>query len=385
MRILDRYIFRQLIVPVGGAVAALTAIALLSQSLSEFDLIIERGQSAWTFIKITLLSLPQLSGLIFPIAIFVGTVIALTRLQGEHEFTACYASGLSLAKVAYPIVRIGVYVALLNLIINLFIQPLTMQAMRREMFEVKNDLISTLVREGEFATAASGLTIYVQRIDQNGLLRQIYIRTPATNGQDQTYVAKEGRIKKIDDSSVLVMRRGSRQQIGPSGTLDETTFDEWSLDITPYFANDDFLLYKEGDRYMRELFFPNMSLPGIGGEWERRNWDKLIAEGNARLSAPLYNIAFVLMAIVSVLGGRFSRNGYAGRIAIAGALAGATRILGVVALTASNESAIFSIFQYIVPMVPILICISMIRKQDSRRLFRRSVHAASPKAALRPL
>ena len=84
MRTLDRYIFRQLILPVGGAVAALTAIALLSQSLTQFDLVVERGQNAWTFVKITLLSLPQLAGLIFPIALFVGTLVALTRMQGEH-------------------------------------------------------------------------------------------------------------------------------------------------------------------------------------------------------------------------------------------------------------------------------------------------------------
>lgn len=378
MRTLDRYIFRQLILPVGGAVAALTGIALLSQSLTQFDLVVERGQNAWTFIKITLLSMPQLAGLIFPIALFVGTLVALTRMQGEHEFTAAYASGMSLMRVAYPILRIGVYFTLISLAVNLFIQPLTNRAMRQELFDVKNDLISSLVKEGDFATSNTGLTIYVQRIDQNGLLRQIFIRTDEPDGKDQTYAAREGRIKKINGSSVLIMRNGSNQHLSGKGVLDHLTWDEYSFDITSYFTSDDYLQFKEGDRYMHELVFP------IRYNYEKMVWQKYYAEANARIANPLYNLAFVMMAIVSVLGGRFSRNGYAKRIAIAAAAAGALRIFGVVVETGSGAAWIINIFQYVVPLAAIFVCLQMIRKYDGVGT---PVHnkAVPAKSVLRPL
>ena len=378
MRTLDRYIFRQLILPVGGAVAALTAIALLSQSLTQFDLVVERGQNAWVFVKITLLSMPQLAGLIFPIALFVGTLVALTRMQGEHEFTAAYASGMSLMRVAYPILRIAIYFTLISLLVNLFIQPLTNRAMRQELYNVKNDLISSLVKEGDFSTSDSGLTIYVQRIDQNGLLRQIFIRTDEPDGKDQTFAAREGRIKKIDGSSVLIMRNGSNQQLAGKGVLDHLTWDEYSFDITSYFTSDDFLQYKEGDRYMHELAFP------VHYDYEKMAWLKYYAEANARIANPLYNLAFVMLAIVSVLGGRFSRNGYASRIAIAAAAAGATRIFGVVVETASASAWIINVLQYVVPMIPVIISLHLIRKHDglTTSLRPRTIQAQS---ALRPL
>ena len=359
MRTLDRYIFRQLIIPVLGAVAALTAIALLSQSLTYVELVVERGQSAWTFIKVTLLSMPQLGGLIFPIAIFVGTLVALTRLQGEHEFTACYASGMPLMKLASPIIRIGVYFALISLASNLFLQPITARAMRHELFNIKNDLISTLIKEGDFSTSATGLTIYVQKIDQNGLLRQIFIRTPSANGHDMTYAAKEGRIEKIDGSSMLIMRQGSRQQIDDNGQIIHNTWDQWQVDITPYFQSDDYLQYKEGDDYMHELFFPNR----VKGPTQVSS-GKLIAEAHSRMSGPLFCIAFVLLAVVSVLGGRFSRNGYAARIGIAAAIAAAIRIIGVVVQTAAQGAMVVNILQYLVPLIPILVCLYLIRKHD---------------------
>jgi lipopolysaccharide export system permease protein len=378
MRTLDRYIFRQLIVPVGGAVVALTAIALLSQSLTQFDLVVERGQSAWVFAKITLLSMPQLAGLIFPIALFVGTLVALTRMQGEHEFTAAYASGMSLMRVAYPIIRIGIYFTIISLAANLYLQPWSSRAMRHELYDVKNDLISSLVKEGDFSTSETGLTIYVQRIDQNGLLRQIFIRTAGKDGKDQTFAAKEGRIKKIDGSSILVMRHGSNQQLASPGVLDHLTWDEYSFDITSYFASDDFLQYKEGDRYMHELIAP------VRYEFEKTARPKYYAEANARLANPLYNLAFVLLAIVSVLGGKFSRNGYAQRIALAAAAAGATRIFGVVVETASASAYIVNVLQYVVPMIPIVYSLHMIRRHDGNSLVSRS-RVARDRNVLKPL
>ena len=166
MRTLERYIFRQVLLPVGGAVAALTGIGLLSQSLGQFDLIVEHGQSAWTFLEVTLLSMPQLGGLLFPLALFVGTLIALTRLSNEHEFTAAYASGVPLMRIASPIVRIGVYFALISLASNLFLQPIASRTMRQMLFDIKNDLISTMVKENDFSTSKTGMTIYVQAIYQ---------------------------------------------------------------------------------------------------------------------------------------------------------------------------------------------------------------------------
>jgi lipopolysaccharide export system permease protein len=361
MRTLERYIFRQMLTPVCGAIAALTAFVLFSQSLSQFDFVVQHGQSGLTFVKMALLSLPPLAGLILPFGLLIGAIVALSRLQGEHEFTVMFAGGVPLSRIASPMIHIGVYVALLSLASNLFLQPVTARAMREEQYRIKNDLISALIREGEFSTSDSGLTIYVQRIDQNGLLRQIFIRTPSASGEDQTYAAKEGRIKSVHGSSILIMRRGSTQQMSGKRVLSHTTFDETSFDVAPYFSSDSYLTYKEGDRYLHELLFPNLVLP-----WENKDFQKKqIAEAHARLAAPLYNLTFLMLAIVAVLGGRFSRSGYAGRIAIAFSVAAVTRIIGVVFETASQDMVAANILQYVVPLVPIVICALKIRKADS--------------------
>ena len=76
MTLVDRYLARQMLIPVLGAVAALTAVAVLSQTLSALDVVVQHGQSPWVLIKITALALPPLFSLILPISLFVGALIA---------------------------------------------------------------------------------------------------------------------------------------------------------------------------------------------------------------------------------------------------------------------------------------------------------------------
>jgi len=94
-----------------------------------------------------------------------------------------------------------------------------------------------------------------------------------------------------------------------------------------------------------------------------------------------------MMAIVAVLGGAFSRNGYARRIAAAAAIAGAIRILGVVMETASGSAWILNILQYAVPLAAIWVCLNMIRKYDGKGLAvrQRAQVPAGDRHALRPL
>ena len=89
MRLIERYLLRQLLGPVVLATLALTGVALLSQSLSGLDLIVNQRQSALVFLKVTLLAMPQLINMILPIALFVAALVALNRLHTEQEIVVC--------------------------------------------------------------------------------------------------------------------------------------------------------------------------------------------------------------------------------------------------------------------------------------------------------
>ena len=168
MTLIQRYLFRQIGLPIVAAVAALAGIGLLSQSLDQLEVIVERGQSVWVMVKLTLLALPQLIAVILPIGLFVGALIALTRLQREQELTAAYAAGVSRWALIRPALQIALIVTVISLLVNVFVQPWAQREGRRQAFAIRTDLAALLVEEGRFVQGPDGLTVYVQQIEQNG-------------------------------------------------------------------------------------------------------------------------------------------------------------------------------------------------------------------------
>ncbi len=82
---LSLYVFGQLIGPTALFAFLLTAVIWLTQSLRLLDLVINRGQSAPTFVYLTILILPGLLVIILPIAYFAGTLFALSKLNSDSE------------------------------------------------------------------------------------------------------------------------------------------------------------------------------------------------------------------------------------------------------------------------------------------------------------
>jgi len=75
-----------------------------------------------------------------------------------------------------------------------------------------------------------------------------------------------------------------------------------------------------------------------------------MAEGHARIATPIYNIAFMALAVSAIIGGGFSRLGYARRIATFFGIAAVVRILGFVAQSAAEANVWLNVLQYAVPL-----------------------------------
>src|SRR5665213_4432402 len=115
MRLIERYLFRQLLGPTLLAMAALTAVAVLSQLLSGIDILVDQRQSPWVFAKITLLAMPQLIVIILPVAVLVAALVAMNRLHTEQEIVICFSGGMSRWRVIAPAIRLSILAALASL------------------------------------------------------------------------------------------------------------------------------------------------------------------------------------------------------------------------------------------------------------------------------
>ena len=377
MRLIDRYLLRQLLGPTLLASLALSFLALLSQSLSALDLIVNQRQSAAVFAKITLLAMPQLINMVMPIALFVAALVALNRLHTEQEIVVCFAGGMSRSRVIAPAMRLACTVAFLALCMNLFVQPPSFRAMREAYFQINADVAATLVRAGQFTEPIPGVTVYAQSVDKGGLIHNLFIHHIRDDGSATTYTADEGRLMQRGGRPVLFMSRGATQEFSKSGVLNVLTFDDYPFDLTPLTEIDALIHFKPSDRYLHELLFPDLQQA-----WEKQNRVRLLAEGVARLATPLYNIAFMAMAVSAIIGGGFSRLGYGRRIAAIAAAAVGVRILGFVAQAGSETEPWLNILQFAIPIAAILAGLAAVfRQKVSRPIGLQARRAGNPRQA----
>jgi lipopolysaccharide export system permease protein len=347
MPAIQKYLFRQLFGPTVVAAAALCGVTVLSGSLKFLNIVVSERQSALMFIRLVIYSIPFLFSFVAPIGALVATLFVLNKLHTEQEIVVCFASGMSRWQVTSPIMRVSAFFIIAMLAVNLWLAPLCNRATQQEMYRARNDLVGTLVREGEFTDSAKGLTVYAQQVAAGGQLKNLFVYQPQPNGASYTFDSRSGVITHRNGLPVLVMRDGSREAFANNGALDYLKFDEYTLDLTPYTNTADALSYKPSELFMHELLYPDRAAP-----LKRSLRRKMLAEAHARLSSPLYVPTFVMFAILAVIGGAFSRMGYGRQIALAAAAAIGVRLAGALIQAACENSPWLNVLQYLIPLVP---------------------------------
>lgn len=368
MSLLQRYLWTQALWPLIISLSALAALALLTQSLSTLDLIVENRQSAPTFLYITVLALPQLIGIIMPLAVFMAALYALNRLNVDSELVVAKSIGTSPWQISSPIIRLATYAMIFHLVINLLIQPLSFREMRQELLAVRTDIASQMVRPGEFVTPTPGLTVYAREILPNGRMRDVLIRDEREDENAITYTAKEGTLSRSEDNARLTLNNGIIQQLEEDKSLKPISFESYQIDLTEIMALDPVLRLKTSDRFLHELLIPD---PRVYADRQFRK--SLLAEGHARLATPLYNVALVMLALAFLVRGQFQKLGYGRRIAVCAATGFVTRLGGFAIASAAEGDVALNALQYALPLGVILVCLIYLlgrkRARGLRKMF----------------
>jgi lipopolysaccharide export system permease protein len=113
--ILDRYLVKELVGPFLFGLSAFTLIFVATQILAIGRLVSEQHAPLWAAIEYFLWDMPYYLLLVIPMAMLLGTLLAMQRLSSENEITAMKAGGISLSRIVAPLLIVGFLVSLLAL------------------------------------------------------------------------------------------------------------------------------------------------------------------------------------------------------------------------------------------------------------------------------
>jgi len=291
---IGRYMFRATMGAFLITVISLTVVIWFTQAMRDFDLITSERQTMFVFVGITGLIIPLLVMMIAPFAAVMAAGHVLNKLSTDSEIIVMNAAGMSPWRLVGPFLFAGALISLLVAFIAAYLSPISLRELRDWAAQVRADILTNIVQPGRFTTVSGNLTFHIADRKPDGLLVGVMVDDARDPKEHATYLAEQGEIVKNDNGSFLVMQGGSIQRL-EAGQRDPriVTFDRYAFDLSKFTRGPQGGVYTVREKFIWELLWPKpddalyLAQPG-----------QYRSELSDRLAAPLYPLAFVILAYV---------------------------------------------------------------------------------------
>jgi lipopolysaccharide export system permease protein len=351
-----RYVFRTALLAFMAALGVLTAVIWISQALRQFDLMTSKGQTILLFLNLTGLIVPSLVAFITPVALFAACLYTLNKLNGDSELVVMSAAGMTPLRLLSPLLVLALLLTLINGFVSVLAMPWSFRQIQDIGAKVRADIVTRVVREGQFVQLDQGFVFHYRERGANGALLGIFMRDRRDPTRINTYIAEAGQTVETKGQNFLVLEKGSVQRQQP-GAKDAAivVFERYAIDLAQFAPGGDVVNYKPRERSTAELLSLNYDDPYV-----KRAPGRFWSELHDRFTAPLYNFVAALIAFAFLGQARTTRQGRGWAIISAVLAFGLVRTAGIWVLTIFVTQPSAVVLVYAVPVVASLAALAVI-------------------------
>ena len=202
-RILDRYLVREITMPFFLGLAVLTFILEIPPILIQAEQFISKGVEWSIVLRVLGLLLPQALCLTIPMAVLLGILVGFGRLSADREFVAMQACGVSLVRLARPVLLVAGLGTVATAYETIVALPDANQSYREIVYVVMATRVESNVRPRVFFQEWPDKVIYVRELPPEGGWRDVFVADTSRPTETTVYFAREGRIR-LDQKKKLV-------------------------------------------------------------------------------------------------------------------------------------------------------------------------------------
>ena len=223
MRILRNYILKEFFHSFILSLIVFTFVLLVGNIIQLADLVINKGVDFISVIKLFLYLVPWLLSFTLPIAVLTAVILTFGRFSSDGELTAMKASGVSLSRVSFPIIMLGIIFSFLAFYLNDQVSPNASFASRRVIKDIGINNPTAYLEEGAFIRGFENYVIFIYEIKGNKL-KNIRIYQPQEGKPTRTIVAEAGEINSFPAKNMIELKLFNGTSEEPSPTDPETFY-----------------------------------------------------------------------------------------------------------------------------------------------------------------
>ena len=203
MKILQRYVLKELFLPCALCFAVLSFIFMAGYFVKAADMIIGRGIPFMQTLYILLLIMPSILGYTAPMSLLTGVLIVFGSFSQHNEFRAMKASGVHPLKFMMPPLILGFALSLLMFVFNDQIGPPARYELRRVTKRMIMQHPMALIEPGRFVRISNDILFLAKRVEGSEMKDIVAHEGVDSENPVRTIVAEHGRIQMDPNTGQL--------------------------------------------------------------------------------------------------------------------------------------------------------------------------------------
>ena len=231
-----KYFFYEFVIYFTVTLFALAAVVWTVQAVNYLDLVTEDGHAFTTYFYYSLLTLSKVLTKLIPFCFLTAIILTIIKFERDNELIVLWTSGLNKIHIVNLIFRISVLVMLLQLLLTNIFNPTLLNFSRTLLKNSQLQFIPSLLKEKQFNDAVEGLTIFIEKKDENQIYKNIFIRddgkvlSKIASSSSSTIFAKSGHIS--EDKKNLILYNGNIQKLNEDGDVNIIQFQKTTLNLS---------------------------------------------------------------------------------------------------------------------------------------------------------
>ncbi len=165
MKLLARYLLKELVIPLGVWVAFLFLLLFVMQFLRGTDVLLGSAVTLGDLGQLLVYLAPHFLMMALPIAFLLAILLGLGRLSEDRELTALQALGIGPVQLLAGPLAIGAVLAAMMLVITSTFEPWGLTGVKEFVAEIIKKNVVGDVKSGVFYEDLSDLTLYAETVE----------------------------------------------------------------------------------------------------------------------------------------------------------------------------------------------------------------------------
>ena len=210
MKIINKYIFKELLSPFLLSVFILVFVLLTQFMVKHLDRFLGKGLTFSTIFKFIFFHSASILSLAIPMAMLVATMMAFGRFSSDNEITGFKSTGISYFNFLKPGLFFGLVVVILMIPFNLWILPEMNHNIRKLTYQISKDRPDLDIKENMINTIYDKVIYVGKKYDNNNKgYNDIVIFNKNNHRNRTTILADYGNITSLEDGIILDLHNGS--------------------------------------------------------------------------------------------------------------------------------------------------------------------------------